>query len=223
MPLLCGFLSRCGGDDDLAVAQEQFPQLAADFRFFAQPAGGDCVSAVQRCGSVGDAFVGIDELHNLGVDVQRAVLIPQKPRERLEPPLECFIGAVPLLGAVGKIKIFETAAVHRPFQKLPQFGRQHAAPLDRRQDRNLAVGKLQAALEMRMDIADGPLIEPAAHVGPVARQIGWSRALFQCLHQLEEIRQLDFRFLGNLQVGFCRKTRKCFHCKTKKTNEKLFV
>ena len=160
------------------------PQPLPHVRPLAELVGDDVADAEQHVGDRGDLGVGVDEVRGPLVEIgRRRVTGENLPRQRLQAALLRDLGQRELAGLERQIEVFELLGALRRGDSRLQVGGQPALPLDRSQDRLLAVGELPGLADALGDPAHVLLVETAGVVPTVPRDERNGVARVEQLHR----------------------------------------
>ena len=137
---------------------------------FAEFVGDDVPHAEQHVGHRRDLRVGIHEIGGPAVEVGRSRIAGEDlVGQRLQPPLAGHLGEREFPGFEGEIDVLELLGALGSHDAGLEFGRELPLPVDRAQDRLLAVGELPRPPESRGDPPDVLLVETTGLIAPIPR------------------------------------------------------
>ena len=158
---------------EMPLLPEDHAQRLAHVGALGEHVGDDVPHAEEGVGHRGDLGIGVDEVGRPRPQIGgRRLGGEDLARQRLEAPLPGDLGQRQLARLEGKVEVLELLGALGGLDPLLEILRQPALPLDRAQDRLLAVGDLPGPADGVRDPPDVDLVEAAGLVATVARDEG---------------------------------------------------
>ena len=166
----------CRAVEDLA---EPLPQIGP----FAELVGDDVADAEEHIGGGGHLCIGVDEIGRPQVEVRSCGVGGEDfPSERLEFPLPCHLRGGELPRLEGKVEVFQLLRAVGGDDSRLEFGREPPLPLNRPQDRLLAIRELPGSGHSLGDQSDLLFVQTVGLITAIPRDEGNSVA---CVQQLD--------------------------------------
>ena len=183
---------------EMSLLGEDRPQGLADIGPLGEHIRDDVPDAEEGIGDRCHLAVGIDEVGGAFVEIGcRRVGGEDLTGEGLEPPLPGNLRQRELPWLEGKVKVFELLGACGSLDPLLERLGKLSLPLDRAEDRLLAVGDLPSLRDRLRDPADVDLVEPSGLIAPITRQEGNGVPLVEESYHRIDTADRQVEFLGN--------------------------
>ena len=158
---------------EMSLLGEDRPQRLADIGPLGEHIRNDVPDAEEGIGNRRHLGIGIDEVGSALVEIgRRRVGGENLTGEGFESPLPGNLRQRKFPRLEGKVDVFELLRARRRFDPLLERLRELSLPLDRAEDRLLAIGDLPCLRDSLRDPADLDLVEPSGLVAPVTGEEG---------------------------------------------------